>query len=59
LGFEVVSSLVVATIGNALCGISIYYLGYLGKMEWIEKYAKVKKEKIHAILPKLDRLGAL
>ena len=51
-GFDVVSSLIVATAGNTLGGISIYYLGYLGKMEWIEKYAKVKREKIQAILPK-------
>ena len=58
-GFDVVSSLVAATAGNMLGGISIYYLGYLGKMEWIEKYAKVKKEKIHAILPKLERFGAM
>lgn len=58
-GFDVVSSLAAATAGNTLGGISIYYLGYLGKMEWIEKYAKVKKEKIHAILPKLERFGAL
>ena len=28
-------------------------------MEWIEKYAKVKKEKVHAILPKLQKFGAL
>ena len=58
-GFDVVSSLTVATAGNTLGGISIYYLGYLGKMEWIEKYAKVKPGKIHAILPKLKRWGAL
>ena len=58
-GFDVVSSLIAATAGNTLGGISIYYLGYLGKMEWIEKYAKVKKEKIHAILPKLEKYGAL
>ena len=58
-GFDVVSCLVVATAGNTLGGISIYYLGYLGKMEWIEKYAKVKPEKIHAILPRLNRYGSL
>ena len=58
-GFDVVSSLAVAAVGIALGGISIYYLGYLGKMEWIEKYVKVKKEKIHAILPKLERFNAL
>jgi len=28
-------------------------------MEWIEKYAKVKPEKIHAILPKLERYGPI
>lgn len=58
-GFDVVSSLLAATAGNTLGGISIYYLGYLGKMEWIEKYAKIKREKIHAILPRLERFGAL
>ena len=58
-GFDPISSLIAATAGNTLGGISIYYLGYLGKMEWIEKYAKVKKEKIHAILPKLERFGAV
>ncbi len=58
-GFDVVSSLAAATAGNTLGGISIYYLGFLGKMEWIEKYAKVKPEKIHAILPKLQRYGAV
>ena len=58
-GFDVGSSLMAATAGNALGGISIYYLGYLGKMEWIEKYAKVKPEKIHAILPKLQKYGSL
>jgi membrane protein YqaA with SNARE-associated domain len=58
-GFDTVSSLAAATAGNTLGGISIYYLGYLGKLEWIEKYAKVKPEKIHAILPRLKRYGSL
>jgi len=58
-GFDTLSSLAAATAGNTLGGISIYYLGYLGKMEWIEKYAKVKPEKIHAILPRLKRYGSL
>lgn len=58
-GFDVVSSLAAATAGNTLGGISIYYLGYLGKIEWIEKYAKVKREKIQGILPRLKRFGAV
>jgi len=32
-GFDIVTSLVVATAGNTIGGISIFYLGYLGKME--------------------------
>jgi len=51
--------LIAATAGNTLGGISIYYLGHLGKMEWIEKYAKVKREKIQAILPNLGKFGAV
>ena len=58
-GFNVTSSLIAAIAGNTLGGLSIYYLGYLGKMEWIEKNAKVKPEKIHAMLPKLQKYGAI
>jgi len=53
------SCIVVASAGNTLGGISIFYLGYLGKIEWIEKYGKVKMEKIQDILPKLQKYGAL
>jgi membrane protein YqaA with SNARE-associated domain len=58
-GVNVSSTIVVATAGNTLGGITIFYLGYLGKMEWIEKYGKVKMEKIHAINPKLQKYGPL
>ena len=56
-GFNAVSCLVVASIGNMFGGISIYYLGYLGNVQWIEKYAKIKEEKIQAILPRLNKYG--
>ncbi len=58
-GFNALGCFVVATLGNILGGISIYYLGYLGNMKWIEKYGKVKEEKIRAILPRLNRYGPL
>ncbi|GHU54904.1 membrane protein [Bacteroidia bacterium] len=45
-GLSPVPCLVIATIGNWLGGITNYYLGYLGKTEWIEKYLHVRKEKI-------------
>jgi membrane protein YqaA with SNARE-associated domain len=58
-GVNSLSCIVVATAGNSLGGISIFYLGYLGRIEWIEKYGKVKMEKIHAILPKLQKYGPI
>jgi membrane protein YqaA with SNARE-associated domain len=58
-GVNITSCIVVATAGNTLGGISIFYLGYLGKIEWIEKYGKVKMEKIHAINPRLQKYGPL
>ena len=58
-GVSSLSCIVVATVGNTLGGITIFYMGYLGKIEWIEKYAKVKMEKIQAILPKLQKYGPL
>jgi membrane protein YqaA with SNARE-associated domain len=58
-GFNAISCLIVATLGNLLGGISIYWLGYLGNMKWIEKYGRVKEEKIQAILPRLNRYGPI
>lgn len=36
----------VATLGNWLGGMSCYYLGKLGKLEWIEKYLRIKRERL-------------
>ena len=58
-GVDVFACIVIATLGNTLGGITIFYLGYLGRMDWIEKYGKVKMEKIHAILPRLQKYGPL
>lgn len=46
LGYDLWTCTLVATLGNFLGGMSCYYLGMLGKMEWIEKYLKIKKEKV-------------
>ena len=36
--------MIAATLGNFLGGMSCYWLGMLGKVEWIEKYLHVKKK---------------
>ena len=35
-----------ATAGNVAGGMTCYWMGRLGNMQWIEKYFHVKKEKI-------------
>jgi len=39
-------SITAATIGNWLGGLTSYYLGYLGKQNWIEKYLRISESKI-------------
>lgn len=47
-----------ATLGNTLGGFTSYYIGYLGKWEWIEKYFGVKQEKIMSSKNYMDRYGS-
>ena len=48
-----------ATLGNTLGGMTCYYMGRLGKISWIEKYFKVKKEKVDKMVNFLQGKGAL
>ena len=38
-----------ATLGNFLGGMSCYWLGMLGKTEWIEKYLKLDPDKLRRV----------
>jgi len=52
----------VATAGNGLGSLTCYSLGYLGKWEWIEKWLRVKQEKLEKqqqIIRKWSSLVAL
>lgn len=48
-----------ATLGNTLGGMSCYYLGYLGKVAWIEKYLKIPSEKVVKLQNWLQGKGAM
>lgn len=52
------SCVFIASVGNWLGGMTNYYLGHLGKVEWIEKYLKIKKEKIDKMQRWLQGKGA-
>lgn len=45
-GYDPVWTIIIATFGNTLGGMSSYGLGWLGKWDWIEKYLRIKREKI-------------
>lgn len=45
-GYDIYISVMLATFGNFAGGMSGYYLGRLGKWEFIEKYMRIKHEKM-------------
>ena len=56
--FDPALLLVSASVGNWIGGMTNYYLGYLGKIEWIEKYFHVPLEKIQQLKEKIHNKGA-
>lgn len=56
-GFDLWMCVFVATAGNWLGGMTCYWLGHLGKMEWIERFTGVKKEKIDRMSARVQRHG--
>lgn len=48
---------VVGTAGNWLGSVITYYVGRLGKWEWIEKWFKVKPETLEKQKAKIDKYG--
>lgn len=57
--FDMWICIIVASIGNWLGGMTNYYLGSLGKTEWIEKYLKVDRQKVIKIQHFLSKKGAV
>ena len=59
VGLSPVTCVLAAALGNTLGGMTCYYMGHLGKVDWIEKYFKVKKEKVDRMEAFLQGKGAL
>lgn len=59
VGLSPAICILLATLGNTIGGMTCYYMGHLGKTDWIEKYFKVKKEKIERMQRFLQGKGAL
>ena len=48
-----------ATLGNWTGGLTSYYMGYLGKWEWIEKWFRVKRETLDKQKKYIDKYGSM
>lgn len=59
VGLSPVACVIAASLGNTVGGMTCYYMGRLGKIEWIEKYFKVKKEKVDKMMVFLQGKGSL
>lgn len=59
VGLDPTTIVVVVTLGNTAGGMTCYYMGHLGRMDWIEKYFGVKREKLEKTQRFLQGKGAL
>jgi len=58
-GLNPVACLLWASIGNTLGGMTCYWIGLLGKVEWMEKYLKIKYEKVEKMQRWMQNKGAV
>ena len=57
-GMDVWTCILFATVGNAAGGVTCYYLGRLGKRAWLEKWLKIKPERVEKMSRWLHGKGA-
>ncbi|MDR1356744.1 MAG: VTT domain-containing protein [Tannerellaceae bacterium] len=50
--------MIAATVGNSLGGMTCYWIGMLGKIEWIEKYLKLNAETLNKVKAWVNKKGA-
>ena len=55
--YDLTTSLIVASIGNWMGGLSSYLIGRIGSWDTIEKYLRVKRDKILLWKKKIDNWG--
>lgn len=58
-GINPVLAIIVATAGNWLGGLTSYYIGFIGKWDWIEKWFRVKEETLLKQKHNIDKYGSL
>lgn len=51
--------LIICCIGNIAGGMTCYWLGHLGKLDWLVKHKIIREDQLARFLPKIERYGAL
>ena len=57
-GLPWVLSLAAATLGNAAGSMTTWYLGRLGRLDWLKKYCRVTEDQIERAQKRIGRFGA-
>ena len=57
LGYQRWAIVVVATLGNTAGGMISFRMGWLCKWEWLEKYFKIKREKLERFRGHIEKYG--
>lgn len=52
-----IGCLAVGTVGNWLGSVVTYWMGWIGRWEWIEKWFKVKRETLEKQKVRIDKYG--
>ena len=58
-GFNLQLTIIIATIGNWLGGMTSYFIGRIVDWKKIEKYFKIKKQKVIAFKQRIDKWGSV
>ena len=59
LGGTPVMTVAMASLGNWAGGLTTYWLGRLGKWEWVERWFDVTREKLETQKTRIERWGSL
>lgn len=57
-GAAPVHCIIIATAGNWLGSLTSYWMGYMGKWEWIEKYLRVKRQTLEKQQSRIAAYGS-
>ena len=57
LDYSPIPLTIIASIGNTFGGLLTYYMGWLGKWEWLQRWAKIDQQQVVKHLEKAQNYG--